>query len=238
MTIELCQNACKSVYYRYAGVENKEDCYCGEHVNEIVILPTEDCDLNCPGNVTQFCGGDTTMNIYSLLSKCEEDDREEYEVTCDAKGAYEPRQCNYDLESTFCYCFTTDGDELPGTRIYPYFQQLTVDDIHCPEYFVGECVLDDVSDRILTGHSYQDDALTQEKCKTTCENMQFNYAGVEDANVCFCGNMIPELTFLPSPECNYECSGDSHEMCGGKTHMNIFTLPPILRNFPNATSME
>ena len=240
MTIELCKDTCISAFHRNAGVENGNDCYCGDNVPDLNILPVEDCDFECSGNSTQICGGETKMNIYSLTTKCEKarEEGEVKDIQCDAQGAFIPRQCQYDLESTFCCCFTTAGEEISGTRIYPYFQQMTDLDVHCPEYYVGECVLDNESNRILTGHSFQDEAMTQEKCKTTCNDLQFNYAGVEEADVCFCGNTIPDLTFLPSSECNYECPGNSTEMCGGDAQMTIFTLPYILRNFPNATTTE
>ena len=234
MTIDLCNSACGSVYYTHAGVENGVDCYCGNKIPDLNPLPSQECDIQCPGNATQICGGDEKMNIYSLQSKCQLDTTQD--IACEPSGAYVTRQCNYDLESTFCWCVTTEGDEISGTQIYPFFKGITIDDVFCPEYYVGECVLDDKSNPILTGHSFEADDMTQEKCKSTCESMEFNYAGVEDANFCFCGLEIPDLKFLPSPECNLECVGNPNEMCGGNEQMNIFTLSPIFRNFPNATN--
>lgn len=44
-----------------------------------------------------------------------------------------------------------------------------------------------------------------------------------DRTECFCGHTIPETTIkLPDPECNYKCSGDSKQLCGGYFTINIF----------------
>lgn len=40
---------------------------------------------------------------------------------------------------------------------------------------------------------------------------------------CFCGNSISEDAIkLPDPECNYKCSGDSKQLCGGYFTISIF----------------
>lgn len=40
---------------------------------------------------------------------------------------------------------------------------------------------------------------------------------------CFCGHSISEnAAKLPDPECNYKCSGDPKQLCGGYFTMNIF----------------
>lgn len=40
---------------------------------------------------------------------------------------------------------------------------------------------------------------------------------------CFCGNSIPDDTVkLPDPECNYKCSGDQKQLCGGYFTINVF----------------
>lgn len=40
---------------------------------------------------------------------------------------------------------------------------------------------------------------------------------------CFCGNSIPDNTVkLPDPECNYKCSGDTKQLCGGYFTISIF----------------
>lgn len=40
---------------------------------------------------------------------------------------------------------------------------------------------------------------------------------------CFCGNVIPEESVkLSDPQCNYKCSGDAKQLCGGYFTISIF----------------
>lgn len=48
--------------YKYAGVENSGECYCG---NEIQNNPktSTGCNYPCPGNQDEMCGGNDAINI-------------------------------------------------------------------------------------------------------------------------------------------------------------------------------
>ena len=63
MTLDRCANFCGT--YAYFGVENANECYCG---NVMQDSPEEtdpgDCDTACGGDNTELCGGDGTINIY------------------------------------------------------------------------------------------------------------------------------------------------------------------------------
>ncbi|KAI9445679.1 WSC domain-containing protein [Lactarius psammicola] len=65
MTIESCINFCYHRSYLYAGVENGEDCYCGNYLARSVKigLPTE-CNVKCPGNSREICGAGHRLNLY------------------------------------------------------------------------------------------------------------------------------------------------------------------------------
>lgn len=40
---------------------------------------------------------------------------------------------------------------------------------------------------------------------------------------CFCGHNEPLAKYkLPDPECNYKCSGDSKQICGGYFTINVY----------------
>lgn len=40
---------------------------------------------------------------------------------------------------------------------------------------------------------------------------------------CFCGNTLPEENRkVPDPECNYKCSGDQKQICGGYFTINVY----------------
>lgn len=55
---------------------------------------------------------------------------------------------------------------------------------------------------------------------------------------CFCGNVIPEGSIkLSDPQCNYKCSGDGKQLCGGYFTISIFEtgIKSILMNEPPAS---
>ena len=70
-----------------------------------------------------------------------------------------------------------------------------------------------------------DEGLTIEKCKKLCfEDNQYEYAGVQHANKCWCGmgNYKPTKAPAPQSECSMPCAGDSTQKCGGSWRMNIY----------------
>ncbi|EMT63145.1 WSC domain-containing protein 2 [Fusarium odoratissimum] len=71
MTIDTCLEKCWM--YKYAGVENGRECWCGNNINWQGLLPTfgqgknvsmTDCNIGCPGNNLAYCGGLARMNLY------------------------------------------------------------------------------------------------------------------------------------------------------------------------------
>ncbi|KAI0148850.1 WSC domain-containing protein [Xylariaceae sp. FL1272] len=68
MTIEYCIETCSNQNYKYAGVEYKTQCFCGNDIAED-RMPTNgtigDCSLPCSGDATQLCGGAALVSIYT-----------------------------------------------------------------------------------------------------------------------------------------------------------------------------
>ncbi|EWG40963.1 hypothetical protein FVEG_03171 [Fusarium verticillioides 7600] len=71
MTIDACLEKCWM--YKYAGVENGRECWCGNNINWQGLLPSfgqgknvsmTDCNISCPGNNLAYCGGLARMNLY------------------------------------------------------------------------------------------------------------------------------------------------------------------------------
>lgn len=53
--------------------------------------------------------------------------------------------------------------------------------------------------------------------------MEINTFHLYHRTECFCGHSMPEHTIkLADPECNYKCSGDSKQLCGGYFTISIF----------------
>ena len=64
LTIEKCIGLCKG--YAYAAVQNTDECWCGNKLNKMTILPDSDCNMKCSGDQTQYCGGSYKLNLYSV----------------------------------------------------------------------------------------------------------------------------------------------------------------------------
>ncbi|KAI9443578.1 WSC domain-containing protein [Lactarius indigo] len=65
LTVESCVEFCNHRKYLYAGVENGEDCYCGNYLAESakIGLPPE-CSVKCPGNSDEICGAGHHLNLH------------------------------------------------------------------------------------------------------------------------------------------------------------------------------
>lgn len=55
----LCQTACHSGGFAFAGTEYRYECYCGNFIpNDALLVDDALCALECPGDAGQICGGE------------------------------------------------------------------------------------------------------------------------------------------------------------------------------------
>ena len=83
---------------------------------------------------------------------------------------------------------------------------------------------DNVSGRALTGAAYTSTSdMTIESCVNFCDGQNFNYAGLEWYQECYCGNYIinggAETT---STDCSFPCTGDANEVCGAGNRLSMY----------------
>ena len=80
----------------------------------------------------------------------------------------------------------------------------------------------DTGIRVLKGHSTSSgDSMTNAKCQSICSENNFIYAGTEYSRECFCGNTFSAKK-VPEKECNYKCSGNDKETCGGFWRISVY----------------
>ena len=58
-------------------------------------------------------------------------------------------------------------------------------------------------------------------CRTTCGTNNYDYAGVQNGNQCFCGNSYGEFGQKDDSDCNKTCP-DGVNICGGTWRNNIY----------------
>ena len=63
MSIKECISLCRSKKFKYAGVENSSQCFCGNSYGK--YGEAENCNMKCSGNPNEICGGFWAISLYS-----------------------------------------------------------------------------------------------------------------------------------------------------------------------------
>ncbi|WVQ77852.1 hypothetical protein IAR50_007549 [Cryptococcus sp. DSM 104548] len=90
------------------------------------------------------------------------------------------------------------------------------------------CIAEGTSGRALAHESYAADDMTLNMCLTYCENLGWQYAGIEYGRECYCGDYLANGASLDlTATCNVPCGGDSTEICGGGNALSLFVNPSL-----------
>jgi hypothetical protein len=208
-TIQTCVESCysaSSVPYSFAGVLAGTECRCD---NAMSALATEvdqsNCRSQCENGDEQWCGGDSSYQIYYLPST---------------------------PSSTVSNNGTTDStsDAPSPTGINPSIpSNLTVS----PDISYGYlgCYEDttDILTRVLRGPGFNSSSMTPTSCATYCSNLGYPYAGNESGGECFCGATLFANSSL-SNQCVQACTGDSTLVCGAPLLISVYLIadPTVL----------
>jgi beta-D-xylosidase 4 len=85
----------------------------------------------------------------------------------------------------------------------------------------------DSLNRTLNGPVTTTATNTVQECATTCNAAGFLYAGVESARECWCSNTLSNSSApVVQTSCNLACTGDSDELCGGASFIDVFKITP------------
>ena len=68
MTIIRCLTICRSTGNTFAGVQGKK-CTCGDDISSGNKQGNSGCNVVCPGDASETCGGSATASIYRSESK-------------------------------------------------------------------------------------------------------------------------------------------------------------------------
>ncbi|KAL8970463.1 MAG: hypothetical protein Q9183_001511 [Haloplaca sp. 2 TL-2023] len=106
-------------------------------------------------------------------------------------------------------------------------------------YRYGGCWLENNPGRQLSIQiAGNDPTMTNEKCINGCNAQGYPIAATEYTNECWCGKRLP-LTQKNETDCNYACTGDETQICGGNgyfrdhSHMSLFSNGKQLPSLPN-----
>uniref|UniRef100_A0A1I8JDU5 WSC domain-containing protein n=2 Tax=Macrostomum lignano TaxID=282301 RepID=A0A1I8JDU5_9PLAT len=65
VTVPKCYKACKARKYRFFGVQNGYQCWCGNHYGRYRIRSNLECRVQCRGDKSTYCGGAWRNNVYA-----------------------------------------------------------------------------------------------------------------------------------------------------------------------------
>ncbi|KAF3391643.1 WSC domain-containing protein [Penicillium rolfsii] len=66
-TVEACQSKCQALGFLYAGMEYGTQCFCGNAImNDAPPIALSNCNVPCPQNSAEFCGGSNAINLYAV----------------------------------------------------------------------------------------------------------------------------------------------------------------------------
>jgi hypothetical protein len=67
MTVDECIDNCRKGNYKYAGLEARNQCFCGNSYDSVGrLLSSEYCRASCSGNNFQICGGIWALSVYEV----------------------------------------------------------------------------------------------------------------------------------------------------------------------------
>lgn len=65
LTVDVCRSSCVSLGKLYSGVQNGNQCWCGDSYGSLGKDSDSACNTVCPGNSAQFCGAANRNSIYT-----------------------------------------------------------------------------------------------------------------------------------------------------------------------------
>ncbi|MCJ1427052.1 hypothetical protein MMC29_004955 [Sticta canariensis] len=86
-------------------------------------------------------------------------------------------------------------------------------------YRYAGCYKENNPGRQLKTQVYGSQDNTNDICIAACGAQQYAFAGTQYLTECWCGNNIPILKSTDA-DCNYACSGNKNETCGGNGYFN------------------
>nr|XP_034323367.1 zonadhesin isoform X3 [Crassostrea gigas] len=141
LTISACKEHCRKQKKKYAGVEHRNECFCGNKMRKYRKRPERECSYPCSGNSKEKCGASWRINVYQLdtstpsCGKCAKNARC-VRGKCKCKRGYHGDGVNSCQKSCFCMASgdphykTYDGEiiHFMGTCKYTLTKSMTVRD--------------------------------------------------------------------------------------------------------------
>ncbi|KAK9366097.1 WSC domain-containing protein [Lipomyces kononenkoae] len=215
-----CQSKCLAGGYTFAGTEYSTECWCGNNPPSVSKFTDESlklCSMQCPGDLTQACGGvGGYIGIYYDSTKYMPNSGS-IPISSSSASSVAP------TVSSSATIVVTTMSQTTATASASSSSSSTSRPIAVPTAgpysFVG-CYTEATTGRALNSMSYYNDSLTIEMCASVCA--AYTWFGTEYARECYCGNS-PQPGSVPTTSgCNMLCKGNPNEYCGGPNRLQMY----------------
>ncbi|KAI5359093.1 putative hem peroxidase, carbohydrate-binding WSC, hem peroxidase superfamily [Septoria linicola] len=102
------------------------------------------------------------------------------------------------------------------------------------------CYTDSTSSRSLRDEqsiSAGSNAMTVSECTTACKSGGYSLAGLEYGKECFCDSKIQSGGAKADIGCDMPCAGNSTEICGGSSRLNVYQITALPTMNPGSNSL-
>ncbi len=84
------------------------------------------------------------------------------------------------------------------------------------------CFIDQIDNRDLDIFINENEQLTPIQCISTCQQLNYPYAGIQYGSECRCGRQYGKYGQVSDDECNYSC--ETSEKCGGNNRNSVYDV--------------
>ncbi|CAK5265078.1 unnamed protein product [Mycena citricolor] len=206
-TVASCQSMCANRSFSMAGVENGNECYCGNSIagGTPASAPVSDCSVACAGNTGTKCGGGWRMQIYTASTSTST-----ATTTTATTSTSTSTSSTTSSTATTTTTTTTTGATSSTTSSW---------------VLSNACVVD-TNPRVLQPYATTLPDLTPTSCQSRCAANGYTMAGVENGNECYCGNSFTggKPAVAAASDCSTACNGNTGLKCGGGWRIQVYTL--------------
>ncbi|KAG8905518.1 GTPase-activating protein [Tulasnella sp. 403] len=246
MTQAKCATFCESKGFKLAGVEWRQECYCGNALDaSSVEAPDSQCGRNCSGEPYENCGGDAHI---TLLVKNGAANANPVPVTSTAKPsssvvAVTSAKASSSAKPSSTTVAPVVKPTLPAVKLVSSPKPIGTSSKPTPSskpatvptpptsvtWKYQGCLSEPLPHphRALTAVSMSDSKLTIEKCTAFCTSKGYSLAGMEYSTECFCDNKLQNgaslSQFGKGARCLSTCAGNIKQQCGSAWTLSLYS---------------
>jgi hypothetical protein len=196
--------------YSFFGVENGQDCWCGNSINsKAQTLPDSSCNTNCTEPDGSVCGSSSAIEIYGVNTS--------FAISSTSTST----STSSTIQSSSSSSTTTTQSSSPSTSSLPSSTPTS------PTYYSWGCYTEATNIRALSEATLVNyTSIAIEICANFCLVQQGQQLfGVEYGCECYCSEALKAGSVSTVfSDFNMPCDGNASELCGAGNRLNVYGL--------------